>query len=161
MIDLLRAKKILVTHGTGFNWSEPDHFRLVALPDVGVLTEAIGRIWTTWPPCASRAAGQALHTGQMSRRVDRLTLDNLDDLVAPCTGCVPWQLDPVAADRAEAMSATSSAPGSARCCASGARAAASSTSTTARSATCSTPRPQHAPGRATGSPPRRCRPTRC
>jgi alanine-synthesizing transaminase len=44
VIDLLRAKKILVTHGTGFNWFEPDHFRLVTLPDVEVLTEAIGRI---------------------------------------------------------------------------------------------------------------------
>ena len=42
--ELLRAKKILVTHGTGFNWFEPDHFRLVALPDVEVLSEAIGRI---------------------------------------------------------------------------------------------------------------------
>lgn len=44
VIDLLRAEKILVTHGTGFNWFEPDHFRLVTLPDVGTLTEAIGRI---------------------------------------------------------------------------------------------------------------------
>ena len=44
VIDLLRAKKILVTHGTGFNWFEPDHFRLVTLPDVDTLTEAIGRI---------------------------------------------------------------------------------------------------------------------
>ncbi|MFT4287190.1 pyridoxal phosphate-dependent aminotransferase [Nocardioides sp.] len=44
VVDLLRAKKILVTHGTGFNWFEPDHFRLVTLPDVPVLTEAIGRI---------------------------------------------------------------------------------------------------------------------
>ena len=44
VIDLLRAKKILVTHGTGFNWSTPDHFRLVTLPDEDVLTEAIGRI---------------------------------------------------------------------------------------------------------------------
>lgn len=44
VIGLLRAKKILVTHGTGFNWPEPDHFRLVALPDEVVLTEAIGRI---------------------------------------------------------------------------------------------------------------------
>jgi alanine-synthesizing transaminase len=44
VIDLLRAKKILVTHGTGFNWFEPDHFRLVTLPDIDVLTEAIGRI---------------------------------------------------------------------------------------------------------------------
>lgn len=44
VIDLLRAKKLLVTHGTGFNWFEPDHFRLVCLPDEDVLTEAIGRI---------------------------------------------------------------------------------------------------------------------
>ncbi|KRA39522.1 MULTISPECIES: pyridoxal phosphate-dependent aminotransferase [unclassified Nocardioides] len=44
VIDLLRAKKILVTHGSGFNWPAPDHFRLVTLPDVDVLEEAIGRI---------------------------------------------------------------------------------------------------------------------
>ena len=44
VIDLLRAKKLLVTHGTGFNWPEPDHFRLVTLPEASVLEEAIGRI---------------------------------------------------------------------------------------------------------------------
>jgi alanine-synthesizing transaminase len=44
VIELLRAKKILVTHGTGFNWFAPDHFRLVTLPEAGVLEEAIGRI---------------------------------------------------------------------------------------------------------------------
>ena len=44
VIELLRAKKILVTHGTGFNWPAPDHFRLVTLPDVAMLEEAIGRI---------------------------------------------------------------------------------------------------------------------
>lgn len=46
VIDLLRAQKILVTHGTGFNWIRPDHFRLVALPDVDTLTEAISGIAT-------------------------------------------------------------------------------------------------------------------
>jgi alanine-synthesizing transaminase len=44
VIDLLRATRIRGTHGTGFNWFEPDHFRLVTLPDVEVLSEAIGRI---------------------------------------------------------------------------------------------------------------------
>ena len=44
VLDLLQAKKILVTHGTGFNWPDTDHFRLVTLPDEDVLTEAIGRI---------------------------------------------------------------------------------------------------------------------
>ena len=44
VIELLRAKKLLVTHGTGFNWPTHDHFRLVTLPDAQVLEEAIGRI---------------------------------------------------------------------------------------------------------------------
>jgi len=44
VIDLLRAKKLLVTHGTGFNWPRTDHFRLVTLPDVELLEDAIGRI---------------------------------------------------------------------------------------------------------------------
>ncbi|MBK6886578.1 MAG: pyridoxal phosphate-dependent aminotransferase [Tetrasphaera sp.] len=44
VIDLLRAKKILITHGTGFNWPKPDHFRLVILPTVEDLTDAIERI---------------------------------------------------------------------------------------------------------------------
>lgn len=44
VIELLRAKKILVTHGTGFNWFHPDHFRLVTLPEASMLEEAIGRI---------------------------------------------------------------------------------------------------------------------
>ncbi len=44
VLELLRAKKILVTHGTGFNWFDPDHFRLVTLPEAAVLEEAIGRI---------------------------------------------------------------------------------------------------------------------
>lgn len=44
VIELLREKKILVTHGTGFNWFHPDHFRLTFLPDKDVLTEGIGRI---------------------------------------------------------------------------------------------------------------------
>ena len=44
VLDLLRAEKIMVVHGTGFNWPEPDHFRVVTLPTVGELTEAVTRI---------------------------------------------------------------------------------------------------------------------
>lgn len=40
--DLLVAKKILVVQGTGFNWPEPDHFRIVFLPDTKTLQSAIG-----------------------------------------------------------------------------------------------------------------------
>jgi alanine-synthesizing transaminase len=42
-LDLLRAEKILVTHGRGFNWPEPDHLRIVTLPSTEVLEDAIGR----------------------------------------------------------------------------------------------------------------------
>ena len=44
VIDMLRAKKILVTHGRGFNWPDPDHFRVVCLPEEKVLRQAIARI---------------------------------------------------------------------------------------------------------------------
>jgi alanine-synthesizing transaminase len=43
-LDLLRQQKILISHGTAFNWVRPDHFRLVTLPNVKDLEEAIGRI---------------------------------------------------------------------------------------------------------------------
>lgn len=44
VLDLLRAERILVVQGTGFNWPEPDHFRIVFLPRGEILTDAIGRI---------------------------------------------------------------------------------------------------------------------
>jgi alanine-synthesizing transaminase len=42
--DLLAEEKVLIVQGTGFNWPQPDHFRLVFLPNSDDLTEAIGRI---------------------------------------------------------------------------------------------------------------------
>ena len=39
-LDLLREKKILIVHGSGFNWKDPDHFRVVYLPRVEVLEDA-------------------------------------------------------------------------------------------------------------------------
>ena len=43
-LDFLKEKKILVTHGGGFHWNTPDHFRIVYLPDVDTLTEACTRM---------------------------------------------------------------------------------------------------------------------
>ena len=40
-LDLLHRKGILITRGGGFNWPEPDHFRIVYLPRMGVLREAM------------------------------------------------------------------------------------------------------------------------
>ena len=43
-LDLLHDKKMLITCGTGFNWGEPDHFRIVYLPRQEVLEEAIEKL---------------------------------------------------------------------------------------------------------------------
>ena len=43
-LDLLRTKKLLVTQGTGFNYPTADHFRLVTLPSVEVIEDAVDRI---------------------------------------------------------------------------------------------------------------------
>ena len=43
-LDLLRDKKILIIHGGGFNWKEPDHFRVVYLPRLEVLEDAVGKL---------------------------------------------------------------------------------------------------------------------
>lgn len=41
--DLLVAEHILLVQGTGFNWPDPDHVRVVTLPEERVITEAIER----------------------------------------------------------------------------------------------------------------------
>lgn len=42
--ELLAEEKVLIVQGTGFNWPQPDHFRLVFLPNSDDLTDAINRI---------------------------------------------------------------------------------------------------------------------
>ncbi|ATG58019.1 MULTISPECIES: pyridoxal phosphate-dependent aminotransferase [Pseudoalteromonas] len=44
MFDLLKAEKILLVHGRAFNWPEPDHFRLVFLPNKDDLTDAMQKM---------------------------------------------------------------------------------------------------------------------
>ena len=44
ILELLEQEKVLVVQGTGFNWPNPDHLRIVFLPNSDDLTEAIGRI---------------------------------------------------------------------------------------------------------------------
>ena len=43
-LDLLREKKLLIVHGSGFNWKDPDHFRVVYLPRIEVLENAMGKL---------------------------------------------------------------------------------------------------------------------
>jgi alanine-synthesizing transaminase len=42
--DLLRSEHILLIHGSGFNWKQPDHFRVVFLPQAEDLIEAMGKM---------------------------------------------------------------------------------------------------------------------
>ncbi|MGO0576664.1 pyridoxal phosphate-dependent aminotransferase [Ornithinimicrobium panacihumi] len=43
-LDLLEQEKILVVHGTGFNWPSPDHLRIVTLPWATDLQAALERM---------------------------------------------------------------------------------------------------------------------
>ena len=43
-LDLLKEKKLLVVQGSGFNWKQPDHFRVVYLPRIEILKEAMGKL---------------------------------------------------------------------------------------------------------------------
>ena len=43
-LELLRETRVMLVQGTGFNWKQPDHFRIVFLPHEDDLREAINRI---------------------------------------------------------------------------------------------------------------------
>lgn len=43
-LDFLRQKHVLIVQGSGFNWSEPDHFRIVYLPQLDDLKVATERL---------------------------------------------------------------------------------------------------------------------
>jgi alanine-synthesizing transaminase len=43
-LDFLRQERVMIVQGTGFNWPEQDHFRIVYLPEVETLKKAIKRL---------------------------------------------------------------------------------------------------------------------
>ena len=43
-LDFLKEKKVLLVPGSGFNWKQPDHFRVVYLPQIEVLSDAMGKM---------------------------------------------------------------------------------------------------------------------
>jgi len=44
VLDFLREKHVLLTHGGSYNWQEPDHFRMVYLPEKQALLDVIERL---------------------------------------------------------------------------------------------------------------------
>ncbi|MCI4440440.1 pyridoxal phosphate-dependent aminotransferase [Tibeticola sp.] len=43
-LEVLQETRVMLVQGTGFNWPDPDHFRIVFLPHEDDLREAIGRL---------------------------------------------------------------------------------------------------------------------
>jgi len=43
-LQMLEETKVMLVQGSGFNWPEPDHFRIVFLPHLDDLREAITRV---------------------------------------------------------------------------------------------------------------------
>ena len=43
-LDFLREQKVLIVQGKGFNWNKPDHFRIVFLPRIEELKEAMTKL---------------------------------------------------------------------------------------------------------------------
>ena len=43
-LDFLREKRVLIVPGSGFNWHQPDHFRVVYLPRIEELSEATEKL---------------------------------------------------------------------------------------------------------------------
>ena len=44
MMDLLLEEKVLMVQGTGFNWDAPNHFRVVFMPNLDELENAMDRL---------------------------------------------------------------------------------------------------------------------
>jgi len=44
ILELLNEERVLLVQGTGFNWSDTNHARVVFLPNIDDLTDAMGRI---------------------------------------------------------------------------------------------------------------------
>jgi len=44
ILDFLREKKVLLVRGKGFNWMQPDHFRIVFLPEIDMLKRAVKQL---------------------------------------------------------------------------------------------------------------------
>ena len=62
-LELLRETRVMLVQGTGFNWPDPDHFRIVFLPHEDDLREAIGRIAKFLEGYRNRAGKPVVKTG--------------------------------------------------------------------------------------------------
>jgi alanine-synthesizing transaminase len=61
-LEVLQETKVMLVQGTGFNWPNPDHFRIVFLPHEDDLREAIGRLAKFLEQYRARSAKKPLAT---------------------------------------------------------------------------------------------------
>lgn len=62
VLDLLASQHVLLVHGRGFNWHQPDHFRIVYLPEVNELSQTMDKLslfLETYQQCKVQKAFQA------------------------------------------------------------------------------------------------------
>jgi alanine-synthesizing transaminase len=62
-LELLRETRVMLVQGTGFNWPQPDHFRIVFLPHEDDLREAISRIAKFLESYRKTHGTDSAHTG--------------------------------------------------------------------------------------------------
>ena len=65
-LELLKETRVMLVQGSGFNWPDPDHFRIVFLPHENDLREAIGRIAKFLEGYRRRAGQSALEVSNSS-----------------------------------------------------------------------------------------------
>jgi len=73
-LQLLEVTRVMLVQGTGFNWSRPDHFRIVFLPHETDLREAVARI------AKFLADYRAKHANKSLASVEAETAESADDL---------------------------------------------------------------------------------
>ena len=70
--DLLVREKVLFVQGTGFNWIRPDHFRIVTLPPVHQIEEAMDKLKTLLAKLPSINLSQ---TGRLKHQISVSSLE--------------------------------------------------------------------------------------
>ncbi|CUI93967.1 pyridoxal phosphate-dependent aminotransferase [Achromobacter kerstersii] len=73
-LQLLEVTRVMLVQGTGFNWSRPDHFRIVFLPHETDLREAVARI------AKFLADYRAKHANKSLASVEAEAAESADDL---------------------------------------------------------------------------------
>jgi alanine-synthesizing transaminase len=68
-LEVLKETRVMLVQGTGFNWSAPDHFRIVFLPHEDDLREAVSRLAKFFESYRKKHGTEALVSSQKSNAI--------------------------------------------------------------------------------------------